>query len=89
MSALVLWLTLALAHQAGAPPAPSTLTPGAAAVAAVVDSAKFKAAVAALDRDFDRHVTETIRLTEIPAPPFKEPQRAKAHADIFRPPRPP
>jgi tripeptide aminopeptidase len=81
MFALVLWLTLVLAPQAGPAPAP---TSGAAAVAAVVDSAKFKAAVAALDRDFDRHVAETIRLTEIPAPPFKEAERAKAYADLFR-----
>lgn len=81
MSALVLWLTLVLAPQAGATPAP---TAGAAAVSAVVESAKFKAAAAALDRDFDRHVTETIRLTEIPAPPFKEAERAKAYADMFR-----
>jgi acetylornithine deacetylase/succinyl-diaminopimelate desuccinylase-like protein len=50
----------------------------------VVTSAKFKAAAAALDREFDRHVADTIRLTEIPAPPFKEAERAKVYADLFR-----
>lgn len=81
MSALLLWLTLALVPQAGAPSAPP---PGTAAVDLVVSSAKFEAAAAALDRDFERHVTETIRLTEIPAPPFKESERAKVYADLFR-----
>ncbi len=88
MSALLLWLALLVptagvsaVAQAGAPSAPPS---GAAAVDAVVSSAKFKAAAAALDRDFERHVTETIRLTEIPAPPFKESERAKVYADLFR-----
>lgn len=81
MSALLLWLTLVLVPQAGAPSAPAD---GATQVAAVVNSAKFKAASAALERDFERHVTETIRLTEIPAPPFKEVERAKVYAEMFR-----
>lgn len=81
MPVLLLWLTLVLVPQAGAPSAPA---PGAAALAAVVDSATFKAAAAALDRDFDRHVAETIRLTEIAAPPFRESERGKVYADLFR-----
>ena len=81
MPVLLLWLTLALVPQAGAPSAP---TSGAATLAGVIDSAKFKTAAAALDRDFDRHVAETIRLTEIAAPPFKESERAKVYADLFR-----
>lgn len=88
MSALLLWLTLHLLN-AGVPAAPQTgapraVAPGPALVEAVVSSAKFKAAAAALDRDFERHVTDTIRLTEIPAPPFKESERAKAYAELFR-----
>ena len=85
MLALLFWLALVaapeLGRQAVAPPVP---TSGAAAVDAVVNSAKFKAAAAALDRDFDRHVADTIRLTEIPSPPFKEAERAKVYADLFR-----
>lgn len=88
MSALLVWLTLHLLT-AGVPAveqsaASSAPVQGAAAVETVVNSAKFKAAAAALDRDFERHVTETIRLTEIPAPPFKESERAKAYAELFR-----
>lgn len=71
MHALLIWLALCLAPQGGD-------------VTAVVNSPKFKAAAAALDRDFDRHVAETIRLTEIPAPSFKESERAKVYADLFR-----
>lgn len=47
-------------------------------------SAGFKAAAAALDRDFDRHVAETIRLTEIPSPPFKEAERAKVYLELLK-----
>jgi acetylornithine deacetylase/succinyl-diaminopimelate desuccinylase-like protein len=81
MPGLLLWLVLALAPQSGAP---ATTSGGAASLDAVVSSAKFKAAAAALDREFDRHVADTIRLTEIPAPPFKETERAKVYAELFR-----
>lgn len=88
MSALLLWLALHLLT-AGVPAVPQTgapraVAPGAALVEAVISSAKFKAAAAALDHDFERHVTDTIRLTEIPAPPFKESERAKVYAELFR-----
>ena len=81
MSALLLWLALSLVPQAGVP---SVTKSGNAALDAVVSSAKFKAAAAALDRDFDRHVAETIRLTEIQSAPFKEAERGKVYADLFR-----
>lgn len=81
MHAMLLWLALFLVPQAGAASGPSA---GAVELRAVVDSAAFKTAAAALDRDFDRHVADTIRLTEIPSPPFKESERAKAYADLFR-----
>ena len=50
----------------------------------LVQSAKFKAAVAAFERDFDRFVNELIMLTEIPAPPFGETMRAKAYAKLLQ-----
>ena len=55
-----------------------------AAVKAVVDSPKFKAAMAALDKDHDRLVSEIIQLTEIPAPPFKEEARARAYLAMLK-----
>jgi acetylornithine deacetylase/succinyl-diaminopimelate desuccinylase-like protein len=55
-----------------------------AAVRTVVESAGFKAAAATLDREFDRHVAETIQLTEIPSPPFKEAARAKAYLQMLK-----
>lgn len=53
-------------------------------VAAVRDSAGYRAAMAAVAADYDRFVAELIALTEIPAPPFKEAARARAYADKFR-----
>src|SRR3954469_17693547 len=38
----------------------------------IVDSPSFKAAADALQKDHDRWISEVIKLTEIPAPPFKE-----------------
>ena len=55
-----------------------------AAVQATVGSAGFKAAAAALDRDFDRHIAETIQLTEIQSAPFKEAARAKVYLDLLK-----
>jgi acetylornithine deacetylase/succinyl-diaminopimelate desuccinylase-like protein len=78
MLALLLWVAL------GASPAVPPAQDGAALVQAAVADPAVVAALAALDRDFDRHVDETIRLTEIPAPPFKEAARAAAYADLFR-----
>jgi acetylornithine deacetylase/succinyl-diaminopimelate desuccinylase-like protein len=53
-------------------------------VRALVRSAPFKAASAALGRSHDEWVENVIRLTEIPAPPFKEQARAKAFAAMLR-----
>jgi acetylornithine deacetylase/succinyl-diaminopimelate desuccinylase-like protein len=55
-----------------------------AVVRGVMEHARFKAAMAALDRDHDRLVAEIVQLTEIPAPPFKEAARAKVYAEMFR-----
>ena len=48
------------------------------------NSAGFKAATANLDREYDRIVEETIRLTEIPAPPFKETAKAEAYMAMLK-----
>jgi tripeptide aminopeptidase len=53
-------------------------------VSRVLRDPKFQAAAAFLDRDHDRIVQETIRLTEIPAPPFKEDRRAKAFLAMLK-----
>lgn len=58
--------------------------PAATPVAKAVANSGYKAAVATLDRDHDRIVQEIVTLTEIPAPPFKEAERAKAYADMLR-----
>ncbi|MCR5879100.1 M20/M25/M40 family metallo-hydrolase [Phenylobacterium sp. J367] len=50
----------------------------------LVASAPFKAAVAKLDADHARTVEDTITLTEIPAPPFKEEARAKAYMEMLK-----
>ena len=54
------------------------------AVRRILDSAQFKQAAAFIDGDYDRFVRELITLTEIPSPPFKEQQRARAYLDILR-----
>ncbi len=50
----------------------------------IVNAPSYKAAVAAFERDYERFVDELIRLTEIPAPPFKEQLRAEAYAKLLR-----
>ncbi|MDG2523468.1 M20/M25/M40 family metallo-hydrolase [Caulobacter segnis] len=50
----------------------------------IVASAPYKSAVAALDADHDRIVSEIITLVEIPAPPFKEAERAKAYMAMLK-----
>lgn len=55
-----------------------------ATVRALVDGPKFKAAVAFIQADHERFVSELVALTEIPAPPFKEEARAKAFMEMLR-----
>ena len=50
----------------------------------ILNDAKFKAAMAAIDKDHDRLVDEIIKLTEIPAPPFKEDARGAAYLEMLR-----
>lgn len=55
-----------------------------ATVRRIIDSPQFKTATAFLEKDHDRFVRELITLTEIPAPPFKEKQRAEAVLAMLR-----
>ncbi|MBI3940844.1 MAG: M20/M25/M40 family metallo-hydrolase [Acidobacteria bacterium] len=50
----------------------------------VLESPKFKAAQAYIERDHDRMVGDIIRLTEIQAPSFKEERRARAYLEMLR-----
>src|ERR1043165_6222400 len=50
----------------------------------VTGDARFGAAMAAIDRDHDRLVSEIIKLTEIPAPSFMEDKRGAAYLDMLR-----
>jgi di/tripeptidase len=54
------------------------------AVHEVRESPGFQAAMQTLDRDHDRIVEDTITLTEIPAPPFKERQRGEAYMAMLK-----
>lgn len=55
-----------------------------ATVQRVLDAPAFKKAVEVLDEQHGRIVEDGIRLTEIPAPPFKEAARAKAFAEMVK-----
>jgi tripeptide aminopeptidase len=48
------------------------------------EHAGYRTAAQAIDRDYDRFVSEVIQLTEVPAPPFKEDARAEVFMGIAR-----
>ncbi len=75
-------LSLALAF-AGSAALAQAANP-AADVARVLASPAFKAATASIDKEHGRIVEEGIKLTEIPAPPFKEEARAKEFEKMIR-----
>ena len=50
----------------------------------ILASPAFKAAVATIDKEHGRIVEDGIRLTEIPAPPFKEEARAREYEKMFK-----
>ena len=79
-------LVCALALSGTPAPAAAELSPARAdsQIRKIVRSAAFRKAAAALDAGHGRWVEETIALTEIPAPPFKEEARAKAYLEMFR-----
>lgn len=74
-------LSVTLASGAAAQTRPATADK---AISRIRDSAGFQAALAALDRDHDRIIADTITLTEIPAPPFKEQKRAEAYMAMLK-----
>ena len=78
-SVLAAALLLAFATDAGAQAPKAKPSPADRAVAAIRGGAGFKTAMATLDAQHDQIVAETIELTEIPAPPFKEKVRAEAY----------
>ena len=55
-----------------------------ARVQRVVADGRFKAAMAAIDRDHDRLIAEIVTLTEIPAPTFEEQRRGAAYLEMLR-----
>ncbi|HEX7087049.1 MAG TPA: M20/M25/M40 family metallo-hydrolase [Vicinamibacterales bacterium] len=75
----VILLSLCLAGQ---PLAPAPAAPPD--VAALVASTPFRTATAIIEAGHERFVSELIRLTEIPAPPFKEQARAEAYLGMLR-----
>jgi len=83
--AAVLSLTVAApAVAADSKPVVVTAAQADKSIAKIRGSAGFKAAMVALEQDHDRIVAETITLTEIPAPPFKEQKRAQAYMAMLK-----
>lgn len=80
----VLLAFASLVFAAAAPAAQSSSAQAGATVRRITSSAPFQKAAAALEAGHDRWVSDTITLTEIPAPPFKEAARAKAYQRMFR-----
>jgi acetylornithine deacetylase/succinyl-diaminopimelate desuccinylase-like protein len=62
---------------AAQPPAAPTVD-ATKAVDSVLANDRFKKAIAHVSGEYDRIVEEIVKLTEIPAPPFKEAERAQA-----------
>jgi di/tripeptidase len=84
-AALVLTLAGPAAVAAEPKPAPGvTAAQADKAIARIRSGAGFKAAMATLDAEHDRIVADTITLTEIPAPPFKEQKRALAYMAMLK-----
>ena len=54
------------------------------AVRRIVASPSYKISAAALETGHDQWVADIIKITEVPAPPFKEKVRAKAFAEMLR-----
>ncbi|HEY0086797.1 MAG TPA: M20/M25/M40 family metallo-hydrolase [Allosphingosinicella sp.] len=82
----ILPMLAAFAIAAAPLPVAAQMSPASAdaSVRKVTASAQFKKAAAALDAGHDTWVADTITLTEIPAPPFKEAARARAYLEMFK-----
>jgi tripeptide aminopeptidase len=50
----------------------------------IMESPAYKTAVGALEKDHDRWIEEVVKITEIPAPPFKEQERSKAYMEMLK-----
>ena len=53
-------------------------------IKSIREASSHKRAVQILNRDHDRVIAENIKLTEIPAPPFKEDPKAKVYLEMLR-----
>jgi tripeptide aminopeptidase len=78
------FLALALGVALSGSPALAQTSDHAAEIQRILASPAFKAAGAVLDKEHGRIVEDGIKLTEIPAPPFKEEARAKAYEKMFK-----
>ena len=74
----------AFAVAAAAPAAPSVTAQAQATVKRIMTSPSFRKAAAALDAGHERWIRDTIAITKIPAPPFKETARAEAYRRMFQ-----
>jgi tripeptide aminopeptidase len=83
IAARLSWLALA-AGTALAGTASAQAPGHAADVERILASPAFKTAAATLDKEHGRIVEDGIKLTEIPAPPFKEEARAKAFEQMLK-----
>lgn len=79
--ALTILVALSLTNTAAAQVKPF---PADRTIQTIRSSPGFKAAAANIDREHERIVAETIQITEIPAPPFKEAVRAKAYLAMLK-----
>jgi len=77
-------LSVGLALAVGAACAQAQVASPNAEVARVLASPAYKSAVASIDKEHGRIVDEGIKLTEIPAPPFKEEARAREFEKMIR-----
>ena len=75
-------VALTVAALSSAPQDPRVFRPGDPT--RIQADARFTAAWASIEGDHERILTETIRLTEIAAPPFKEDQRGAAYLEMLR-----
>lgn len=73
----------ALAQTAASPPG-QPQAEHVETVKRIIEAPAFKAAVAKIAEEHERIVQETIRITEIEAPPFMEEKRAKAYLEMLR-----
>jgi tripeptide aminopeptidase len=79
----ILLLTLMIGSPMSTLAAENAVAP-AERVEAIQHSPQYRSALAVLSRDHDRLVAQNIKLTEIPAPPFKEEAKAKVFREMLR-----